>query len=198
MCHLCRIRVVSRYNPSAVKSTTEKESYMGSYACHCGSGVKMGHGFSPYEAHIIADQDIDDFMAASRYEIQNPYTFVKANIYQCAECSRLIIVPNNEEPQQTFAPDKIALEPLLRSVKRENWARPLYAEWSDKDCRGTVRWGFTGVDSEDNGFACLKSWQEVQELYYQVFWRLSRANRLRGSRLILNGEDVHTWRPHKK
>lgn len=172
---------------------------MGSYACHCGSGVKMGNGSNPYEAYLIADQDIEDFMAASRYEIQNPYTFVKATVYQCAACSRLIIVPNrSNEPQQTFAPDEATAEPLLRSVKGENWPRPLYAEWSDQSCKGTVSWGFTGVESEDNGFALLHSWQEVQEMYYQVFWRLSRSNRLRGSRLTRNGVNVHTWPTHKK
>lgn len=168
---------------------------MGSYGCHCGSGVHMGHDYVPHKAHLIADQDMEDFIETARSDAIRAYAFLKAEVYQCPSCSRLIIIPRNGQgSQQTFAPDEVPTGPLLRSVKGKNWRRPLRADWSDKEGKGNVWWGDTGVrEGEDNGFVFLNTWQEVKALYDQVFERLLSAKELRSAKLRRNDTTEHEW-----
>jgi hypothetical protein len=173
---------------------------MGGPTCHCGTGIKDNTDLLPNKAHLIADQDFQDYQDASRSsKPQWADRFIKATVYQCPSCSRLIVVPR-QGSQQTFAPDEPSTG-ILRSVMGQKWKRVLHGAWSDLEEEGRVFWGNnTGAEDEDNGYASLKSWKEVEELYYRMFRLLSEAGQLRISVLRRNAgtpswEDVHRWEP---
>jgi hypothetical protein len=171
---------------------------MGGFGCACGDAVSDNTDCLSYKAHLIADQDFGDFLQASAAQKRDVYSLVKATVYQCPSCSRLIVVPRGEGPIHTFAPDGDSTQLLLRSVKGEDWKRTLLASWVDSEGRGYVYWGDTGTKEGDNGFVRLNSWQEVEKLYYEVFHRLSGADRvgyalLQRNPLTPQVEIVHRW-----
>ncbi len=103
-----------------------------------------------------------------------------------------------EEGFHTFAPDGDSSRLLLGSARGEDWKRILMGFWTDSEGSGYVYWGDTGSKEGDNGFVSLSSWQEVEKLYYEVFHRLSGADRLRSALLRRNPatpkmETVHSW-----
>jgi hypothetical protein len=94
---------------------------MGGFVCTCGESVDDNTDFLPYKAHLIADQDFEHFQAASAASPMEAHEFVKATVYQCPSCARLIVVPNSGEDEQTFTPDGDASPLLLGSVRGEDW-----------------------------------------------------------------------------
>lgn len=168
---------------------------MGGFGCPCGSGFKDGNDFVSYKAHLIADQDFEDFQesaVASDWRAQ--YDLARI-VYQCPSCSRLHIFTENNV--HTFVPDGESAD-LLRSVKGEDWRRFLRGSWSDAEGRGYVYWGDTGIAGGDNGWVSLNSRAEVEKLYFEVFQRLKDADRLRSAFLRCNVgtpnvKDIHSW-----
>ena len=58
---------------------------MGGFACPCGAGVKDSSDYLSYKAHLIADQDFEDFQetsAASKAIVA--HNLVKATVYLCS------------------------------------------------------------------------------------------------------------------
>lgn len=168
---------------------------MGGFGCPCGNGFKDGNDYVPYKAHLIADQDYEDFqkaVLASDWRAQND---LARNVYQCPSCSRLHIFSGNEV--HTFVPDGDSGN-LLRSVKGEGWRRFLRGSWNDAEGRGYVYWGDTGTAGGDNGWVSLNSLAEVEKLYFEVFQRLKDAAQLRNALLqcyagTKNVKSIHRW-----
>ena len=168
---------------------------MGGFGCRCGSSIDDNTDYLPYKAHLIADQDLEDFADAVGAKQFDAFDLIKARVYQCASCSRLIFV--SKDGQHSFAPEKESAG-FLGSVNGEGWRRVLRGQWSDSERSGWVYWGDSGIKDGDNGSASLKTLEEVEKLYYEVFYRLSSAGKLRSAvlrviKVAQKAEILHDW-----
>lgn len=168
---------------------------MGGFACPCGNGFKDGNDYVSYKAHLIADQDFEDFQGAVLASDWRAQYDLARIVYQCPSCSRLHIFTANEV--HTFVPDGESGN-LLRSVKGEGWRRFLRGSWNDVEGRGYVYWGDTSIAGGDNGWVSLNSLADVEKLYFEVFQRLQNADQLRSALLQRYAgpttvNSIHSW-----
>jgi len=163
--------------------------------CKCGATISDSSDFAYHKGYVIPDQDLEDLQCEAEkspeLDLSTIWKYSKT-IFQCHECSCLILELNNEY-HFFSADDPEKSQYAVRSVFGEQWKRHLGGNWYNG--KGSLWWG-GGV--EDQSFdSNVKNWDELSERYYEAFERLKSNDILRGSFLRKEGEIVHEWPPKK-
>jgi hypothetical protein len=160
------------------------------FACRCGNIIPDQTDFLPFKAHLIADQDWEDFHESYK----QPWQFDDAIVrlcYQCWECGRLYFDgPDNQ--LICFVPEG-ETQQVLSSVRGPAWRAPLIGIWNDIASHG--RNGDIACAAEGGIYEDFKDWNMMQKAYFELFAKLRALDRLRSALLRCNGATVHSWQP---
>jgi hypothetical protein len=158
-------------------------------ACHCGAVIPDQTDFLSYKAHVVADQDWEDFVDASESKGRIDSSLVRLS-YQCPQCGRLY-VEDASRALHAFVPDEHKVQ-VLGSSEGADWRAPLIGSWNDKpyahQAKGHLWCGADGGTSTE-----FDDWNQLELAYQALFKRLRELNRLRSALLRKNGQDVHSW-----
>src|SRR5258708_4381410 len=125
--------------------------------CPCGHEIHDSTDFLPYKGHILADQDLFDFIdgtvgkiqevtkafAPSRYTPTERAKRIDAidysahtailrytrTIYQCLECGRVFIEDHHGELHIFLPAPGEPIAPALLSIEGDHWKGPLTGHW---------------------------------------------------------------------
>lgn len=145
------------------------------------------------KGYVVPDQDLEDLQheleRAKEVDLGAISNYSKT-IFQCSECSRLILDLNGEY-HTFFADDPDKSTYALRSVFGEKWKRHLRGNWHSS--RGSLWWG-SGVTDQGFDFE-IENWADLSKRYFEAFERLKDSEILRDSFLRRDGVMVHEWSP---
>jgi hypothetical protein len=163
---------------------------MSKLVCTCGHTLIDQSDFISYKAHVLADQDYEDFYDDIEKKIDEdlPARTIKyfMEIFQCINCSNLIIFKNMN--RYDFVPaDKDHSRNLLCSSMGAAWKGTMSANY--KDGIGEIYW-YTNYET---GFRQNIELEELISLYQAKFTELSNLNILRTSFLRVNGVIQHQF-----
>ncbi|AXW64541.1 hypothetical protein CJO94_23345 (plasmid) [Ralstonia solanacearum] len=165
--------------------------------CKCGAVIYDQSDFLPDKAHLIADQDWEDFAeSASRSEgLDGSLT---RTCYQCGSCGRLY-VEDADRQLRAFVPEE-ASGPLLTSSRGLAWKAPLIGAWTDKPLLADRPKGSLWCHSEHAKDLPQEydSWAALEAAYFALFYRLQAQGALRSALLRKNGDTVHVWPRHSR
>ena len=158
-------------------------------SCACGAVIPDQTDYLSFKAHLVADQDWEDFAESSEKRSRLDTSYVRL-CYQCPACRRLYI----EDPSrnlQCFAPEG-ASNRVLASSLGCNWPAPLIGSWTDKPVGGGSK-GNLWCEAEQGIAERFNEWEELERAYYDLFARFRPVGRLRSAYLSRNGKAVHSW-----
>lgn len=157
--------------------------------CHCGFVIPDQTDFLSYKGHLVADQDVEDFVESSESQRSVDSSYMRL-CYQCPQCGRLY-VEDASRVLNVFTPEGHQVQ-VLGSSKGKEWRAPLIGSWNDKPIYNGAK-GHLWCDAEDGTAAEFHDWEQLERAYQALFERLRRQNLLRSALLRRNGEDVHVW-----
>lgn len=160
-------------------------------ACRCGAVIPDQTDYLRYKAHVVADQDWEDFVDTTESKRRVDSSFVRL-CYQCMQCGRLYVEDASQQ-LQIFIPEDHKAQ-ILGSSKGEDWRAPLIGSWSEAPYAGQAQ-GHLWCDAEGGTSAEFDDWNQLESAYRAMFDRLSELDRLRSALLRKNGKDVHSWTP---
>ena len=158
-------------------------------SCSCGEVIRDQTDYLSSKAHLIADQDWEDFAESSEKQKRLDRSYVRL-CYQCSACGRLYI----EDPSralQCFVPEGV-LTGVLASSRGPDWPAPLIGSWADQPFGGGPK-GRLWCEAEQGIADGFSEWAELERAYYELFGRLRSVGRLRSAYLSRNGKAVHSW-----
>ncbi|QIF01639.1 hypothetical protein [Roseimicrobium sp. ORNL1] len=161
--------------------------------CKCGAVIPDNSDFLSYKAHVVADQDWEDFedMIESGKRVDSWFSFVRT-CYQCPHCGRLYVEDASRE-LHAFAPEGHQTK-VLSSSKGPDWRGHMGGNWEDQPVTGHPK-GDLWSNGVEGTFKQFDDWSQLEPAYYALFDQLCSAGRLRSAFLRKNGEIVHSWKP---
>jgi hypothetical protein len=160
--------------------------------CKCGALILDSTDYINNKGYVVPDQDLEDFEnevgKVEEEDLLETILKYSKTIYQCYECSRLILELNNEY-HFFSADDPDKSESALRSVFGEKWKGCLRGNWFDN--KGTILWD-GAIEDEIFDFN-MRDWDELSKRYFEAFEKLKHLEILRDSFLRKDGEMLHQW-----
>lgn len=165
---------------------------MSKITCICGNVIADQSDSIKWKARFIADQDYDDFLDV----IDEPDSIEKRTvlhkvfheIFQCSNCSSLIVFRNNQRQGVFFQPIDLGIsKEIFRSSYELEWKGFLSANFTNE--KSEIFW-YTNIES---GFRHSLKLDELRDLYTEKFAYLSKLKVLKTSFLRINGELEHEF-----
>ena len=164
---------------------------MAKIACKCGGTIFDQSDMNRWKARWMPDQDYDDFLDV----VDKPDSIDKRSVlqrvfhevFQCSECSSLIVFRNGESNGVFFHPeDKESGKGILQSGYGKEWKGSMSANYYHEE--GTLYW-YTNVET---GYRRGLSLEELRALYFRKLEELSALDVLRSSFLRIEGTIEHS------
>ncbi|MGV3611403.1 MAG: hypothetical protein ACO1N0_10665 [Fluviicola sp.] len=160
--------------------------------CECGGVIFDQSDMNRWKARFIPDQDYDDFMEVldqpDSIEKRKVIHHVFHELFQCSECSALILLRNDNQEGVFFEPnDREAAKEILQSGYGSGWKGFMSANYYHEE--GTISWT-TNIES---GYRRNLTLEELREFYAQKFEELSALDVLRSSFLRIEGTIEHEF-----
>ncbi|WP_233833788.1 hypothetical protein [Paraburkholderia sp. ZP32-5] len=158
--------------------------------CVCGVAIVDQTDYLPHKAHLVADQDWEDFAESSQTLGRIDQTFVR-HCYQCVSCGRLYVDDHNRKLVR-FIPEAEGARQTLGSIKGTLWKAPLIGAWTSDPPAGKPSGALFCAGT--NGVAeQYDTWEELEQAYFELFNRLKGMGLLRSALLRKGGAQIHFW-----
>ena len=159
------------------------------FACRCGYCFYDGSDNLSFKAHILADEDWDEF-AGYLEDAKKPHTeeiensgrildLLERCIYQCPECGRLFLESADGSltmftPSGTAEPEPEVNRHMLISSHGENWHGILYGEWHDPKPKWREYAGYVSVMMNEETAPAFHSndFAETERQFHVIFEKL--------------------------
>ncbi|MBP3460265.1 MAG: hypothetical protein J6K58_13730 [Lachnospiraceae bacterium] len=180
------------------------------FYCICGKRITDQTDFLSYKAHVLPDQDYEDFWNGidqlvddetmnhrEKENIRFSCSSMGRYMYQCPECGRVILEDIEDNSKLHFFKPESAVvsKKLLVSEKGKQWKGLLHAEWNDEkpDWREHKGYIMPGCNLEyDNTEFDDK--ESFMERYYEIFEDMVSKGIIRSAMMRVNNERIHIWR----
>ena len=177
------------------------------FYCKCGNRISDTTDMISYKAHVIPDQDWDNFVDEICDAIESKETdrekviqnfFSKTLnadklMYQCTQCG-CIFIDDEDNTLRSFVPEGVVNTNILNSVKGENWKGFLQAEWKDEIPQWQEHYGniypivnvkFKNLEFDD--------FQEFEDRFMEIFKELKAKKIIRYARMKCNNKNIFNW-----
>ncbi|MBR3045912.1 MAG: hypothetical protein IKI45_15695 [Oscillospiraceae bacterium] len=166
------------------------------FACRCGYVFHDNTDELSFKAHILADQDTNEFWNLFE-DAEKPHTakeqhrilgqvsgLLRKCIYQCPECGRLFLKDANGSltmftPSDTAEPEPEVNRHMLISSHGENWRGILYGEWHDPKPVWMEHAGSVGaVINPPEPAQSYDDFAETERQFHTMFEKLRAEDRI--------------------
>lgn len=158
--------------------------------CICGAVIVDQTDYLAYKAHLVADQDWEDFAESSQSLGEIDQSFVR-QCYQCTSCGRLY-VDDHERRLVSFVPETTGAQLTLRSIKGAQWKAPLIGTWTIEPIADQPK-GSLFCQGADGIAEQYGTWEALEQAYFALFYRLKGLGLLRSALLRKDGTAIHLW-----
>lgn len=187
----------------------EGEDIMHFY-CICGKRITDQTDSISYKAHVLPDQDYEDFWNSIDQLIDDetmPHNDKEAGrfacsamgrfMYQCPECGRIILDDTEDKSKlHFFKPESTVInKKLLISDKGNQWKGFLHAQWYDEKPDWYEHKGYIMPNcNQEYDHIEFDDKELFMKRYHEIFEDMVKKGIIRSAMMKVNNEQVHIWR----